>query len=43
MISLNAFSSQKYVSPYDIAIVHVGLQENDEAFTWLRRALETKV
>jgi tetratricopeptide (TPR) repeat protein len=39
---LNAISSQKYVSPYDIALVHVGLQENDEAFTWLQRALEQR-
>jgi hypothetical protein len=39
---LNALSSQKYVSPYDIAIVYVGLQEIDEAFTWLWRALEQR-
>ena len=36
---LNALSSQRYVSPYDIAMVHVGLHENDEAFAWLQRAL----
>jgi TolB-like protein/Tfp pilus assembly protein PilF len=39
---LVALSSQTYVSPYDIAIVHVGLQETDEAFAWLRRALEQR-
>jgi TolB-like protein/Flp pilus assembly protein TadD len=39
---LNALSSEKYVSPYDIAIVHVGFQENDEAFAWLQRALEQR-
>jgi tetratricopeptide (TPR) repeat protein len=39
---LNVLSSQRYVSPYDIALVHVGLQENDEAFTWLQRALEQR-
>jgi TolB-like protein/Tfp pilus assembly protein PilF len=39
---LNAMSSQKYVSPYDIALVHVGLRENDEAFTWLQRAFEQR-
>jgi TolB-like protein/Tfp pilus assembly protein PilF len=39
---LNALSSQKYVSPYDIALVHVALQENDEAFTWLQRAFEQR-
>ena len=39
---LNALSSKRYVSPYDIALVHLGLQENDEAFTWLQRALEQR-
>ena len=39
---LNALSSQRYVSPYDIAMVHVGLHENDEAFAWLQRAFEQR-
>jgi len=39
---LNALSKQKYVSPYDLAMVHVGLQEADEAFAWLERALEQR-
>ncbi|MGC2197824.1 MAG: tetratricopeptide repeat protein [Terriglobales bacterium] len=39
---LDALSSQKYVSPYDIAMVYVGLQENDEAFAWLQRAFEQR-
>jgi TolB-like protein/Tfp pilus assembly protein PilF len=39
---LNALTSKRYVSSYDIALVHVGLQENDEAFTWLQRALEQR-
>ena len=39
---LNALSSRRYVSPYDIAMVHVGLQENDEAFSWLQRAFEQR-
>jgi Flp pilus assembly protein TadD len=29
---LTALSGQKHVSPYDIAMIYVGLQENDEAF-----------
>jgi tetratricopeptide (TPR) repeat protein len=37
---LNVLSSQSYVSPYDIAMVHVGLGEHDEAFTWLEKAFE---
>jgi len=39
---LNALASKRYVSPYDIALVHLGLQENDEAFMWLQRALEQR-
>jgi tetratricopeptide (TPR) repeat protein len=39
---LNALSSQRYVSPYDIAMVHVGLQENDEALAWLQKAFEQR-
>lgn len=39
---LNALSSKRYVSPYDIALVYLGLQENDQALTWLQRALEQR-
>ena len=39
---LKALFSQRYVSPYDIAMIHVGLQENEEAFAWLRRALDQR-
>jgi TolB-like protein/Tfp pilus assembly protein PilF len=39
---LDALSQQRYVSPYDMAIVYVGLQENDEAFKWLQRAFEER-
>jgi tetratricopeptide (TPR) repeat protein len=39
---LNALSSEEYVSPYDIAMVHVGLQEIDDAFVWLQRAFEQR-
>jgi TolB-like protein/Tfp pilus assembly protein PilF len=39
---LNALSSQRYVSPYDIAMVHVGLQDKDEAFAWLQRAFDQR-
>lgn len=33
---------QKYVSPYDIAMIHVGLRNHDEAFSWLNRAFEER-
>jgi TolB-like protein/Tfp pilus assembly protein PilF len=39
---LKALSSQGYISAYDIAMVHVGLQEIDEAFAWLQRAFEQR-
>lgn len=32
----------KYVSPYDVALIHVGLGENEEAFDWLHKALEQR-
>ena len=31
-----------YVSAYDIAIVYAGLGENDQAITWLRKAMSEK-
>jgi TolB-like protein/Flp pilus assembly protein TadD len=39
---LSEFPNQKYVSPYDIAMVHIGLGEHDEAFPWLDRAFEER-
>jgi TolB-like protein/Tfp pilus assembly protein PilF len=39
---LNAASKQKYVSPYDVALVHVGLQQKDEAFDWLQKAFQQR-
>ncbi|HEV8129686.1 MAG TPA: protein kinase [Acidobacteriota bacterium] len=35
---LNEFSASRYVSPFDIALVHAGLGQNDQAFAWLERA-----
>jgi tetratricopeptide (TPR) repeat protein len=31
-------TKQRYVSPYSMALVYVGLGEKDEAFSWLERA-----
>lgn len=39
---LKALEKQRYVSPYDVAMVHVGLRENGEAFAWLDRAFEQR-
>ncbi len=40
LTQLSELSKEKYVSPYDMAIVHVGLKENDQAFAWLEKAFE---
>ena len=39
---LNELSKQIYVSPYDISMVHLGLNELDEAFAWLEKAFEDR-
>jgi len=39
---LLAISKRHYVSFYTIALVHVGLGENDETFPWLEKALERR-
>ncbi len=39
---LKEFSKRRYVSPYDLATIHTGLGENDEAFAWLHRACEER-
>jgi TolB-like protein/Flp pilus assembly protein TadD len=35
-----ASAKTKYVSPYDIAVIHAGLGEQDRAFEWLHNAFE---
>ncbi len=37
---LKELSKRKYVSPYDMALIHAGLGENDRAFDWLQRAYD---
>ncbi len=39
---LTALSKEKYVSPYYLALIHAGLDEQDEAFVWLDRAFAEK-
>ena len=36
------FPSEKYLSPYDIATICVGLSEYERAFSWLDRAFEER-
>jgi hypothetical protein len=33
-------SAQRYVSPYSIALVYVGLGDRDQAFQWLDKAYD---
>jgi tetratricopeptide (TPR) repeat protein len=35
---LKALSKERYISPYNIALIHSGLGEVNEAFEWLERA-----
>ena len=35
-------SKQRYVSPYLIAIVYVGLGDKDQAFAWLDKAFQDR-
>jgi TolB-like protein/Tfp pilus assembly protein PilF len=36
-------STQRYVSPLDIAIVYAGMGDNDSAFAWLEKAYQGRV
>ena len=39
---LKALAEDSYVSPYNMATIHVGLGETDEAFAWLEKAFEKR-
>jgi tetratricopeptide (TPR) repeat protein len=39
---LEELSKERYVSPSDIAIVHVGLGETDQALGWLQKAFQER-
>ena|ERR1700730_5332230 len=38
LAELNELSQSRYVSPYGVAMTHVGLGDKEEAFQWLERA-----
>ncbi|HUO84764.1 MAG TPA: tetratricopeptide repeat protein, partial [Thermoanaerobaculia bacterium] len=42
LASLIQQKERRYVSPYDIAVVHSGLREIDQAFDWLERAIDDR-
>jgi tetratricopeptide (TPR) repeat protein len=39
LLQLSQLSKRKYVSPYEIGLVYVGLGEKDMAFDWLQKAV----
>jgi len=39
---LHNLSSDKYVSPYDVALIYVALRKHDQAFDWFEKALEQR-
>jgi TolB-like protein len=40
---LKALSQQRYVSPFDLAVVYVGLGDRDTAFRWLEESYQQRV
>ena len=42
MDELKGLSKETYVSPYDVAVIYVGLDQNDKAFDWLQKAYEER-
>jgi TolB-like protein/DNA-binding winged helix-turn-helix (wHTH) protein/Tfp pilus assembly protein PilF len=42
LTQLASLSKHRYVSPYDIALIHVALGEKDSAFDWLEKALTAR-
>jgi tetratricopeptide (TPR) repeat protein len=39
---LKELSTQRYVAPYNVAVIYAGLGEKDEAFRWLQRAYDER-
>jgi serine/threonine-protein kinase len=38
LAQLTELSKERYVSPYDVALIHTALGDTDEAFRWLKKA-----
>ena len=43
LAQLTELATHRYVSPYDIALIHAALSETDEAFRWLEKAYDERV
>jgi TolB-like protein/Tfp pilus assembly protein PilF len=39
---LHGMAARKYVAPFEIALIHVCLQDHDEAFAWLQKAFDQR-
>jgi len=37
---LRELANQRYVSPYDVAMIYVGLGDKEQAFAWLEKAYQ---
>ena len=42
LADLKELSKQRYVAPFDMAAVYVGLRDKDQTFEWLQKALEDR-
>jgi DNA-binding winged helix-turn-helix (wHTH) protein/TolB-like protein/Flp pilus assembly protein TadD len=42
LADLQQVQSQRYVSPYTLAAIHVGLGDDEQAFKWLEKAVEER-
>jgi tetratricopeptide (TPR) repeat protein len=42
LAELKKLVGQKFVTPYGVALVYAGLDENDAAFEWLNKAFDEK-
>jgi len=42
LAEMHRLSTQRYVTPYGMALIHAGLGETSEALAWLERALEDR-
>jgi len=40
---LKALSLRRYVSPFDIAVIHLGLDDRTSGFQWLEEAYQQRV
>src|SRR5262249_30321373 len=42
LAELSRTAKERFVPPYDIAVIYVGLGEKDQAFAWLEKAYEDR-